>query len=46
MGGIWAGANRQDQYGLWISGTIWAIDEGPFRLNGSDKWGFCSPHPG
>jgi prepilin-type N-terminal cleavage/methylation domain-containing protein len=45
-GGIWAGANRQDQYGLWISGTFWAIDEGPFRLNGSDKWGFCSPHPG
>lgn len=45
-GGIWAGANRQDQYGLWISGVFWAIDEGPFRLNGPDKWGFCSPHPG
>ncbi len=44
-GGIWAGANRKDQYGLWISGSIWAIDEGPFRLNGPDKWGFCSPHP-
>jgi prepilin-type N-terminal cleavage/methylation domain-containing protein len=44
-GGIWAGANRKDQYGLWISGVYWAIDEGPFRLNGSDKWGFCSPHP-
>jgi prepilin-type N-terminal cleavage/methylation domain-containing protein len=45
-GGIWAGANRKDQYGLWISGVFWAIDEGPFRLNGPDKWGFCSPHPG
>ena len=45
-GGIWAGANRKDQYGLWISGAFWAIDEGPFRLNGPDKWGFCSPHPG
>ena len=44
-GGIWAGANRKDQYGLWISGVIWAIDEGPFRLNGPDKWAFCSPHP-
>jgi hypothetical protein len=44
-GGIWAGANRKDEYGLWISGVIWAIDEGPFRLNGSDKWSFCSPHP-
>jgi prepilin-type N-terminal cleavage/methylation domain-containing protein len=44
-GGIWAGANRKDQYGLWVSGVYWAIDEGPFRLNGSDKWGFCSPHP-
>jgi prepilin-type N-terminal cleavage/methylation domain-containing protein len=45
-GGIWAGVNRKDQYGLWISGVFWAIDEGPFRLNGPDKWGFCSPHPG
>jgi prepilin-type N-terminal cleavage/methylation domain-containing protein/prepilin-type processing-associated H-X9-DG protein len=45
-GGIWAGVNRKDQYGLWISGVYWAIDEGPFRLNGPDKWGFCSPHPG
>jgi prepilin-type N-terminal cleavage/methylation domain-containing protein len=45
-GGIWAGANRKDEFGLWISGVIWAIDEGPFRLNGPDKWGFCSPHPG
>jgi prepilin-type N-terminal cleavage/methylation domain-containing protein len=45
-GGIWAGANRKDQYGLWISGVIWAIDEGPFRLNGPDKWAFCGPHPG
>src|SRR5262245_15205530 len=44
-GGIWAGSNRKDQYGLWISGVIWAIDEGPLRLNGPDKWGFCSPHP-
>jgi prepilin-type N-terminal cleavage/methylation domain-containing protein len=43
-GGIWAGANRKDQYGLWISGVYWAIDEDPFRLNGPDKWGFCSPH--
>jgi prepilin-type N-terminal cleavage/methylation domain-containing protein len=45
-GAIWAGANRQDQFGLWISGVIWAVDEGPFRLNGPDKWAFCSPHPG
>jgi type II secretory pathway pseudopilin PulG len=45
-GGIWAGSNRKDQYGLWISGVIWAIDEGPFRLNGPDKWAFCGPHPG
>ncbi len=45
-GGIWAGSNRKDEYGLWISGSFWAIDEGPFRLNGPDKWGFCSPHPG
>lgn len=45
-GGIWAGANRKDEFGLWISGVYWAIDEGPLRLNGSDKWGFCSPHPG
>ncbi|MBN9122963.1 MAG: DUF1559 domain-containing protein [Planctomycetes bacterium] len=45
-GGIWAGANRKDQYGLWISGVYWAIDEGPFRLNGPDKWAFGSPHPG
>ena len=45
-GGIWAGANRKDQYGLWIGGVIWAIDEGPFRLDGPDKWAFCSPHPG
>ena len=45
-GGIWAGANRKDQYGLWISGAFWAIDEGPFRLNGPDKWAPGSPHPG
>ncbi|AMV23945.1 putative major pilin subunit [Gemmata sp. SH-PL17] len=45
-GGIWAGANRKDQDGLWISGCYWAIDEGPLRLNGPDKWGFCSPHSG
>ena len=45
-GGIWAGANRKDQYGLWIGGVFWAIDEGPFRLNGPDKWASCSPHPG
>jgi prepilin-type N-terminal cleavage/methylation domain-containing protein/prepilin-type processing-associated H-X9-DG protein len=45
-GGIWAGANRTDEFGLWVSGVFWAIDEGPFRLNGPDKWGFCSPHPG
>jgi prepilin-type N-terminal cleavage/methylation domain-containing protein len=45
-GGIWAGSNRKDEYGLWISGVVWAIDEGPFRLNGPDKWGFCSPHSG
>jgi prepilin-type N-terminal cleavage/methylation domain-containing protein len=43
-GGIWAGANRKDEFGLWISGVIWAIDEGAFRLNGPDKWGFCSFH--
>jgi len=45
-GGIWAGAQRHDQWGIWISGVFWAIDEGPFRPNGPDKWGFCSPHPG
>ena len=45
-GGIWAGVNRKDQYALWASGVFWAIDEGPFRLNGSDKWASCSPHPG
>jgi len=45
-GGIWAGANRKDQYGLWIGGCFWAIDEGPFRLNGPDKWSFGSNHPG
>ncbi len=45
-GGIWMGANRKDVYGLWISGGFWAIDEGPFRLNGPDKWAACSPHPG
>jgi hypothetical protein len=45
-GGIWAGSNRKDQFGLWISGIIWAIDEGAFRLNGPDKWGFCSAHLG
>jgi prepilin-type N-terminal cleavage/methylation domain-containing protein len=45
-GGIWAGANRKDSDGLWISGVYWAIDEGPFRLNGPDKWGFSSPHSG
>jgi len=45
-GGIWAGANRFDEFGLWVSGVFWAIDEGPFRLNGPDKWAFCSPHPG
>jgi prepilin-type processing-associated H-X9-DG protein len=45
-GGIWAGSNRKDEFGLWISGVVWAIDEGPFRLNGPDKWGFCSPHAG
>jgi prepilin-type N-terminal cleavage/methylation domain-containing protein/prepilin-type processing-associated H-X9-DG protein len=45
-GGIWAGSNRLDRYGLWISGVYWGVDEGPLRLNGPDKWGFCSPHPG
>ncbi len=45
-GGIWAGAQRHDEWGIRISGTFWAIDEGPFRPNGPDKWGFCSPHPG
>jgi len=45
-GGIWAGANRKDEFGLWISGVFWAIDEGAFRLNGPDKWAACSPHPG
>ncbi|HJZ53856.1 MAG TPA: DUF1559 domain-containing protein [Gemmataceae bacterium] len=44
-GAIWAGANRKDEFGIWISGVFWGIDEGPLRLNGSDKWGFCSPHP-
>lgn len=45
-GGVWAGAARRDEFGLWVSGVFWAIDEGPLRLNGPDKWGFCSPHPG
>ncbi|HYH64970.1 MAG TPA: DUF1559 domain-containing protein [Urbifossiella sp.] len=45
-GGVWAGATRKDSYGLWISGAFWAVDEGPFRLNGPDKWAACSPHPG
>ena len=45
-GGIWAGANRKDPYGLWVGGSFWAIDEGPFRLNGPDKWAFSSRHPG
>jgi len=45
-GGTWVGANRKDQYGLWIGGSFWAIDEGPFRLNGPDKWAPCSPHQG
>jgi prepilin-type N-terminal cleavage/methylation domain-containing protein len=45
-GGIWAGSARKDQWGIWISGVFWAIDEGPFRLNGPDKWTSCSPHPG
>ena len=45
-GGVWMGANRKDEYGLWISGAVWAIDPGPFRLNGPDKWAFCGPHPG
>jgi len=44
-GGIWAGVNRKDEYALWLSGSYWAIDEGPFRLNGPDKWAFGSPHP-
>ena len=38
--------NRKDQYALRASGVFWAIDAGTFRLNGSDKWAFCSPHPG
>ncbi|HEX4610647.1 MAG TPA: DUF1559 domain-containing protein [Urbifossiella sp.] len=45
-GGIWPGANRKDEFGLWIGGSYWAIDEGPFRLNGSDKWASGSLHPG
>jgi len=45
-GGIWAGANRADEFGVWIGGVFWAIDEGPFKLNGPVRSAFCSPHPG
>lgn len=45
-GGVWAGATRKDEFGLWISGAIWTVDEGPYRLNGPDKWASSSAHTG
>jgi len=45
-GGIWAGAAWQDGAIMWISGAYWLVDQNTLRFNGSDKWAFCSPHPG
>jgi prepilin-type N-terminal cleavage/methylation domain-containing protein len=45
-GGIWAGVARRDAGILWVSGAFWVTDTATLTLNGPDKWGFCSPHPG
>jgi prepilin-type N-terminal cleavage/methylation domain-containing protein len=45
-GGIWAGTARRDPGVLWVSGVFWVTNDDTLRLNGADKWGFCSPHPG
>jgi prepilin-type N-terminal cleavage/methylation domain-containing protein len=45
-GGIWVGSVRRDGTLLWVSSVYWSVDTDTLRINGSDKWGFCSPHPG
>jgi prepilin-type N-terminal cleavage/methylation domain-containing protein len=45
-GGIWAGAAWRQGGLMWISGAYWVVDQSTLRFNGSDKWAFCSPHPG
>jgi prepilin-type N-terminal cleavage/methylation domain-containing protein/prepilin-type processing-associated H-X9-DG protein len=45
-GGIWVGSVRRDQSVLWVSGVYWLVETGTLAINGSDKWGFGSPHPG
>jgi prepilin-type processing-associated H-X9-DG protein len=45
-GGIWLGAVTRDPTVMWVSGVFWVVDTDTLRINGSDKWGFCSPHPG
>jgi prepilin-type N-terminal cleavage/methylation domain-containing protein/prepilin-type processing-associated H-X9-DG protein len=45
-GGIWVGAVHRDPAVMWVSGVYWVVDGDALRINGSDKWGFCSPHPG
>ena len=44
-GGIWVGAVRRDPGVMWVSGVYWVVDSDALRVNGPDKWGFCSPHP-
>jgi len=45
-GGIWVGAVRRDPLVMWVGGVYWVLNADTLRINGSDKWGFCSPHPG
>jgi prepilin-type N-terminal cleavage/methylation domain-containing protein/prepilin-type processing-associated H-X9-DG protein len=45
-GGIWVGAQRADVGIMWISGVLWVVDTNTLRINGSDKWAYCSTHPG
>ncbi len=45
-GGIWVGAVRRDPTVMWVSGVYWVVDGDALRVNGPDKWGFGSPHPG
>ena len=29
----------------WTSAVYWSINQANLRLNGTDNWAFCSPHP-
>jgi prepilin-type N-terminal cleavage/methylation domain-containing protein len=43
-GGIWIGAVKRERDVMWVSGVFWVLNTDTLRVNGTDQWGFCSPH--